>query len=89
MAHELIGWRTIASLPFGIASGSDTKNNRSPSDKTHHQDQSAEMYAYRQDQGRMGDCIADIVEIGPEPAADIQLGSQYAIKVVHRIIEND
>jgi len=37
----------------------------------------------------MGDCIADIVKIGTEAAANIQLGSQYAIEVVHHIIEND
>ena len=47
------------------------------------------MSAHRQDQGHVSDCIADIIQIGAEAAANIQPGSQYAIEVVHHIIENN
>jgi hypothetical protein len=37
----------------------------------------------------MGDCVTNVIEVGAEPASDVQLGGQYAVKIVHDIVEND
>jgi hypothetical protein len=37
----------------------------------------------------MGDRITNVVEVGAEPASDIQFGRENAIEIVHEIVEND
>jgi len=74
MAHELVGRRTAARSPTGLQPRHHTEDDRSGGEQTEYQDHAAEMSSDRQGQSNVGDSIADIVEIGPEPAADIELG---------------
>ena len=52
-------------------------------------DEASEMRPDRQGEANVGDRVTNVIEVGAEPAFDVQLGGQNPIKVVYKIIEND
>lgn len=89
MAHQLIGRRAAPCSPFGVQAGYYSEDNRSSGNGTEQEDHSTEICPDRQSQGNVGNRIADIVEIGTEPAADVKLTGQNTVQVIHNIVEDD
>jgi hypothetical protein len=42
-----------------------------------------------QGEANVGNRVTNVIEVGAEPASDVQLGGQNPIEVVHEIVEND